>query len=55
MTLDEIIEQKIREFMVEKMDIYMNAERYNNRIKIVVELRVNGQTICSDSTDFVLD
>jgi len=55
MTFDGIIEQKIREFIEENITVYLNAERHNNDIRIKVELRIDGQTISSDFTEFVVD
>lgn len=51
----EMMEDKCREMLEDRMTIYLNAERHNNGIKIEVELRIDGQTISSDFTEFVVD
>ena len=40
---------------MEILTVYLDAERHNNGVRIKVELRLNGQTMSSDFTEFVLD
>jgi len=55
MTMEESIQELIKDYLTNSLRINLFSERHNNGVKIEVELTLDEESLYKDYTEIILD